>query len=157
MGAVMIQAMIQTLMGVIGAIGFSILFNVRGRKLAAAAGGAAVAWVVYLGVLSMQGDKVISLLCATVTVGLLSEILARLIKAPVTILLVPMLIPLFPGGDLFYATSNLVQSHREEGAMYLDLVIKEACAIAFGIILVTCLVQIILKIWHHFFGTAHTL
>lgn len=151
----MIHAIIQTLMGVIGAIGFSMLFNVRGRKLAAAAGGAAVAWVVYLCVQSVQEDKVVSLLCATVTVGLLSEILARLIKAPVTILLVPMLIPLFPGGDLFYATSNLVQNHREEGAMYLDLVIKEACAIAFGIILVTCLVQIVLKIWHHFFGTVH--
>lgn len=153
----MMHAMIQTLMGVIGAIGFSMLFNVRGRKLAAAAGGAAVAWMVYLGVQSAQGDKVVSLLCATVTVGVLSEILARLIKAPVTILLVPMLIPLFPGGDLFYATSNLVQNHREEGAMYLDLVIKEACAIAFGIILVTCLVQIILKIWHHFFGSVHGL
>lgn len=147
----MMRAVIQTLMGVIGTIGFSILFNVKERKkLIAAAGGAAVSMAVYLWTYAVYDDKVVSMLCATVMVGLLSEILARLIKAPVIILLVPMLIPLFPGSDLFYATSHLVQENEAEAKFYLELVLKEAGAIAFGIILVTCFVQVLLKVIHHF-------
>lgn len=147
----MMRALIQILMAVIGTIGFSILFNVKEvKKLAAAAGGAAISMAVYLWSFANYNDKVVSMLCATVTVGVISEILARLIKAPVIILLVPMLIPLFPGSDLFYATSNLVQDNGPEAKFYLELVLKEAGAIAFGIILVTCFVQVLLKIVNHF-------
>ena len=39
---------VQTLMGCIGSVGFAVLFNIRGRKLLLAAGGAALAWAVYL-------------------------------------------------------------------------------------------------------------
>lgn len=144
------QEIIQTLMAMTGAIGFSILFNVRRKKLVAAAVGSGISWIVYVVTYNLYSDKVFSLLCATIVMALLAEILARVMKAPVTILLVPMLIPLFPGSDLFYATSHLVQNHNQEGAAYLELVLKEAGAIAFGIILVTCVVQVILKVVGHF-------
>ena len=146
----MMHEIIQTLMAMLGAVGFSILFNVRKKKLAAAAVGAGISWIVYLVTYNLYGDKVFSLLCATIVMALLAEILARVMKTPVTILLVPMLIPLFPGSDLFYATSHLVQNHDQQGVEYLELVLKEAGAIAFGIILVTCVVQVILKVWGHF-------
>lgn len=145
------QDILQTLMAMLGAIGFSILFNVRKKKLVAAAIGAGISWIVYLVTYKQYGDKVFSLFCATIAMALLAEILARIMKAPVTILLVPMLIPLFPGSDLFYATSHLVQNNNMEGAAYLELVLKEAGAIAFGIILVTCVVQVVLKLWGHFY------
>lgn len=144
------QAVIQTLMGMLGAIGFSILFNVRGRKLVAAGAGAALSWLVYLLMYGIYEDKIFSLLCATVTVGILSEVLARIMKAPVIILFVPMLIPLIPGSDLYYTTSNLVQGNVEACTEYLSLVVREAGAIAFGIILVTCTVQVIMKVHRHF-------
>lgn len=146
----MIREIIQTLMAMTGAMGFSILFNVRGKKLLAAAVGAGISWMVYLLTYEIYEDKVFSMLCATMVIGVLAEILARVMKAPVTILLVPMLIPLFPGSDLFYATSHMVQNHGEESSYYLDLVVKEAGTIAFGIILITCGVQVILKIVGHF-------
>lgn len=144
------QAVVQTLMGALGAVGFAVLFNVRGRKLVAAAVGAAISWIVYLVIYHAYGDKVISLLGATLTAAVLSEILARVLKAPVIIMLVPMLIPLIPGSDLYYATTNLVLGHAIEFAEYSSLVMREAGAIAFGIILVTCTVQVILKVYHHF-------
>lgn len=144
------QAVIQTVMGAFGAAGYSILFNVRGRKLIASIAGAAASWGVYLVVFACCEDKVLSLLGATLTAGILSEILARILKAPVIILLVPMLIPLIPGSDLYYATTHLVMGHAAEFGDYSSLFIKEAGAIAFGIILVTCMVQVILKIYNHF-------
>lgn len=144
------QAVLQTLMGAAGAVGFSVLFNIRGKKLLAAAAGAAFSWVVYLLLYHVYADKVIGLLGAALTAAVLSEILARVLKSPVIILLVPMLIPLIPGSDLYYTTTNLVLGNTVEFGKYFSLVIREAGAIAFGIILVACMVQVILKIYRHF-------
>ena len=82
------REVIQTCMGMFGAIGFAVLFHVKGKKLIAAATGGALSWVVYLLVLYEYGDKALGLLASTVAVGILSEILARTMKTPVTILLV---------------------------------------------------------------------
>ena len=62
------------------------------------------------------------------------------------VMLVPMLVPLFPGSDLFYATSYLVRGDNVLGMQYLELVLKEAGAMAFAIIIVTSLTQVVLKI-----------
>ncbi len=133
---------IQTCMGILGAAGFAVLFHVRVNKLWACALGGGLSWVAYLMVLNRYGDKALALLASTVTVVLLAEILARVLKTPATILLVPMLIPLIPGGDLYYTTSYLVRGMAEECAQSLNLLMREAGAIAFGIILVTCFVQL---------------
>ena len=60
----------------------------------------------------------------------------------------PMLIPLIPGGDLYYTTSYLVSGQDELWAESFSLVLWEAGGIAFGIILVTCLSQLIVRILH---------
>lgn len=140
------QIILTTLMGMVGAVCFAMLFNVRGYKLISHAIGAMISWIVYMYVFSFNQDKVISLFCATATIGILSEILARLMKAPVIVMLVPMLVPLFPGSDLFYATSYLVRGDNLMGMQYLELVLKEAGAMAFAIIIVTSLTQVVLKV-----------
>lgn len=140
------QIVLTTLMGMIGAVSFAMLFNVRGYKLIAHAIGAMISWIVYMYVFGINQDKVISLFCATVTIGILSEILARLMKAPVIVMLVPMLVPLFPGSDLFYSTSYLVRGDNELGMQFLELVLKEAGAMALAIIIVTSLTQVVIKI-----------
>lgn len=107
-----------------------------------------LSWMVYLGVHATYDDKILSLFASTIAVGITSEILARVIKTPVTILMVPMLIPLVPGSDMFYATSNLMLNDLEAFSFYLNLVLKEAAAIAFGIILVACLIQLLQPLLH---------
>ncbi|MDE6063834.1 MAG: threonine/serine exporter family protein, partial [Lachnospiraceae bacterium] len=98
----------------------------------------------------IYNDKIAALLGAALTVAVLAEILARVMKAPVIILLVPMLIPLIPGSDLYYMTTNLVLNNTVESAEYLNLVMREAGMIAFAVILVTCAVQVIMKVYRHF-------
>lgn len=145
------QAVVQVVMGMCGAVGFSVLFNVRGKKLVAAGLGAALSWSVYLVLYHIYGDnKIAALLGAAFTVAVLAEILARVMKAPVIILLVPMLFPLIPGSDLYYMTINLVLNNTAEFAEYLNLVMREAGVIAFAVILVTCAVQVIMKVYRHF-------
>lgn len=125
---------VQTLMGCIGSVGFAVLFNIRGRKLLLAAGGGALAWAVYLACTCNGLDIFAGLFFATLAAALASELLARAVKAPVIMLLVPMLIPLIPGGDLYYMMSFLVRGQYEAFGQYAQRVLTEAGAIALGII-----------------------
>ena len=122
---------VQTLMGCIGSVGFAVLFNIRGRKLLLAAGGGALAWAVYLACTCNGLDIFAGLFFATLAAALASE------------LLVPMLIPLIPGGDLYYMMSFLVRGQYEAFGQYAQRVLTEAGAIALGIICVASLMNII--------------
>lgn len=121
--------------------GFSIYFNVRGRKIAVAAVCASLIWGVYLLTYALTADRFSATFAGAALGALLSELLARRMAAPVTVFLVPILIPLFPGGDLYAAASSLV---RPDGTFVADfrLVLEEAGAIAAGIVVVACLVQV---------------
>ena len=95
------------------AVTFSMIFNVRGSRIVVGGLGAGFAWAVYLFALDQYGDKAMGLLAATLAAGILSEIMARILKTPVTILLVPMLMPLVPGADLYYTTSFLLRGQMQ--------------------------------------------
>ena len=128
-------AVIQTVTGMIGSVGFAVLFGVRGKRLAVIALGSGAGWAVYL-LCRAAGWSIFSgLLAASLFVAALSEILARIIRTPVILLLVPMLIPEVPGEALYYTMYYLVQGLKEEFSTYLTLVLTEAGAIALGIIL----------------------
>lgn len=139
---------VQIMMAFLGAIGFGGLYNIRGRKLVVVGVGGMIGWMVYLWAFHACQDKVFSLFVGTIAVGVLAEVLARLLRTPVTILLVPMLVPMIPGSDLFYATSHLVLEDMEQARTFLSLVVRESAAIAFGIILITCAVQILHRFLH---------
>ena len=136
------DAYIQIMMGLLGTVGFSLLFHVRGKKIIAIAVGGALSWAIYLAVLALTDDKAIGLLISTASMGILAEIFARVFKAPAIIFLVPMLIPLIPGGDLYYTTSFLLRGDYPAFTAQLKLLLIQAGAIAFGIILVACLIHI---------------
>ena len=136
---------IQIIMAFFGSLGFSILFNIRGKKLLSAGFGGAVIWAIYIIANIMGAGKVGGSLIASAAATLLAEIFSRIMKAPVIILLVPMLIPLIPGSDLYYTMNNLILNQVNETIQYGQLVLEEAGAIAFGIILVTTVVQVIMK------------
>lgn len=150
----MIQVFYESIFSFLGAIGFSLFYNVRGKKILASAAGAVLSHNVYLLITYHYDDKVMGVFAATITVTVLAEILARFFKTPVIVLLVPMLIPLIPGTDLYYATYNMVQNNGSDFAKNFVLVLQEAGAIAFGIILVTYIVQVAMKIWNYFKVTA---
>ena len=94
-------SVIQTIMGMIGSVGFAVLFGVRGRKLAVIALGSGAGWAVYLVCRAMGCSIFTGLLAASLFVAALSEVLARMLRTPVILLLVPMLIPEVPGEALY--------------------------------------------------------
>ena len=132
---------IQTLMGVIGSVGFAVLFGVFDRKLSWIAVGSGLGWAVYLLYVANGYGMFIGLFAASLFVASLSELSARILKTPVILMLVPMLIPEIPGGDLYYTMSYLVQRQYAGFGNASDQVLLEAGAIALGIILASYLAK----------------
>lgn len=140
---------IQTLMGAIGAVGFAVLFNVRGKKLGLLFLGGALDWTIYL-LFTCNGHSIFAgMFFATVTAAVLSEILARILKVPVLMPLVPMLIPLIPGSSLYHAMSNFVRGENQQFLHYAKQTVTEAGAIALGIIAVAAITHILQYIVEH--------
>lgn len=130
------------LMGLLGTVGFTLLFHVKGWKLVAIGLGGAASTAIYLWILELSGEKAMALLVSTTVIGILAEIFARGFKAPVISFLVPMLVPLIPGSDLYYTTSFLLRGQSADFAARGESLLWQAAAIAFGIILVSCVTHI---------------
>ena len=97
----MIAQAVQILSSFIGALGFSILFNMRGKKLFFAGLGGFVSWTVYLVLASMTTSTFLPNLAASMAATIYAEVLARLSKSPATIFLIGAIIPLVPGALLY--------------------------------------------------------
>ena len=141
---------IQTAMGVVGSLGFALLFGIRGTKpLGCIALGSGIGWVVYLVSVAGGHGKAFGMLASSLVIAICSEVTARLIKTPVILLLVPMLIPEIPGGDLYYTMYSLIEGDSAKFASLLQLVLAEAGAIALGIILASYAAGLINNIYRH--------
>ena len=137
--------LIQILMAFLGTIGFAIFFNIRKTKLLLVGTGGAVIWTVFLVVNHVTEQEMIALFVASVLASVFAEILARVVKSPATVLLVPMVIALIPGGNLYYTMFYMVQGHSILFQSYLKLVLQEAASIALGIMIVMSAMQVIQK------------
>ena len=147
---------VQTSMGIIGSLGFALLFGIRGTKpLGCIALGSGIGWIVYLVSVAGGHGKAFGMLASSLVIAACSEILARVIKTPVILLLVPMLIPEIPGGDLYYTMYSLVEGDTDKIVSLLQLVLAEAGAIALGIILASYAAGLVNNIHRHVHPTAH--
>ncbi len=146
----MTEYIIQIIAAIFSAIGFSLLFNIHGPKIIITAVGGAITWSVYLLVLAQSGEVFMACFIATMAIMAFAEIMARIAKTPVIILLVPMLVPMVPGGDLYRMMINLVMDNSEKARFYGYQLVMEVGAIAFGIIVISTLMQLILKMHAHF-------
>lgn len=143
------EYVIQTLMGALGSVGFAVIFNTKGKRLGFFFLGGALAWAVYLLCIHNGANTFVGLMFATITAGLSSEILARVIHAPVLISLVPILVPLIPGSDLYYCMDALIRSDKETFLLRGTSAITAAGAIGLGIICTTALSHIVISIISH--------
>ena len=107
-----VSDIIQIIGAFLGSMGFALVFRVRKGILPAAAIGGMLEWTVYLLVAHALGGPGVfwPSVAASLECSLYSEILARKMKAPSTVFLVPGLIPLIPGKNLYYVMSYAVQN-----------------------------------------------
>lgn len=94
---------VQIVTAVLGGVGFSIFFHIQRAKIWTAALGGSISWIIYLLMFAATENLFFSNAVAAIAVCFYSEVMARLLKAPANIFLIPAMIPLLPG-KLFYQT-----------------------------------------------------
>lgn len=130
-------AILQTITGMIGAIGFAVLFGITDKRTHLwIAAGSAAGWVIYLAAVALGDNIYVGLLLASMFINAYSECMARVLKVPAIFLMVPCVIPEIPGGDLYYTMAAMVNKDLPLFRTMTQKVVLEASSIALGIVLV---------------------
>lgn len=132
------------LLCVLGTVGFCVVLNVPKSKVLSVVIGAFLCSLVFemlfeytpLGIFA-------STLIAVIVAHTYSEIIARILKTPSTVILIPSTVPLLPGGYLFYAMSGLVSGDKSAFAHNARQTALVAFAIALGSVVTLIVLGII--------------
>jgi uncharacterized membrane protein YjjB (DUF3815 family) len=93
---------LQLIAGIVGSLGFSLLFNVRGgNRLFWCSIGGGVGWGAVLLVQFAGGTEMAGYLAGSLALTIYSEIMARIQHCPSTVFIATASIPLIPGGSLY--------------------------------------------------------
>lgn len=131
---------------IIGTFAFSVLLKVSKQKLIfTTLGGALSAVISYFLIQSGKGIFTATFF-AMIAICIYSEALARLIKTPANVILLPSTVPLLPGGSLYYTLSCLIHSDKEMFAHYAKETILTGAGIALGAIFVSIIITFITNI-----------
>ncbi|MBR6737571.1 MAG: threonine/serine exporter family protein [Clostridia bacterium] len=138
--------LVQIITGFIGSVGFAFLFNIRGLRFVIAGLGGLISWSLFLLLTLFIPSESVCYFIVALSIAIYAEIMARVIKTPTTTFIMTSLIPLIPGGSLYYTMSHLiggnVNNFLETGTVTLSLSI----ALALGIIIATALTKIVLTL-----------
>lgn len=130
----MTAAIIQIITGAIGSLGFSLIAHIRVNHLAVATLGGMLSWILFLPGYTLTQSVFLPNLFAAAAVYTWSEIMARVRKAPVTVFLVPGILPLLPGSFLYYTMQALMAGQSELFEHYAVTTISVTLGISCGIV-----------------------
>ena len=104
----------------------------------------AVGWVVYCYIRKdMAYDSFYAMFFATVALSLLSELAARIFKQPVTIFVIPGIIPIVPGLGMYRGMAAIIENNYDTGMYILITTGMYGSAYAVVMMLMTCVFRVI--------------
>lgn len=142
----MMDVVKQVFMAFLSSISFAIIFNLHGRRMLLAGLGGMLGWIAYLIFYHFSNLEVVSYGLATVITTLYSQAIARIVKSPTTLFLVPTVVPILPGGFLYYTMLYAVQG---DWPMFLSkgiLTLSTAAAISVGMLVGSSMYTSVLSI-----------
>lgn len=96
----------------------------------------ALCWLVYLTARDAAGSKILAAFLASLAVAVFSHVAARILKAPVTVFLIPGILPLVPGASIYNSVYYIIQDSQTQSSYYLAETLQIAGAIAMAVFLV---------------------
>lgn len=120
---------------------FAMVMNLRGKKLVFASLGGALGWLVYLLCTPLHND-IIQFFFATAAISVYAEVMARVHKAPVTGYLLVAMLPMVPGGGIYYTMEYCIVGNTERFLETGLHTLGIAGSLAMGILFVSSLVRL---------------
>ena len=107
------QIFLPCLWAFLSSLTFCGIFNVKDKKIIfIAALGGGIGWFAYL-ISAPVGSVVMQNLIAATTVALFSEFMSRIFKTPSTVFLVIGVLPMVPGGGIYYTMEYCIKGNTE--------------------------------------------
>lgn len=128
----------------IATLGFSVLMNIKGKMIVITSIGGGITWLFYLLMMHISSSNLISMFVASMVAGIYSEVMARLLKCPVTTFAISAIIPLVPGGGMYNTMLESVQGNINNSLSTGLQTLLSAGAIAVAILLVSSITKIII-------------
>ncbi|MCI9579430.1 MAG: threonine/serine exporter [Oscillibacter sp.] len=131
METVLLDYALPCLCAFLACVGFTQMFNIHGAgKLIAGAGGA-LGWLVYL----LGGKTIPAAFLAAAAIGVFAEVMSRVRRCPVTGYVLVALLPLVPGGGIYYAMRHGAAGETDAFLRTLLHTFGMAAALAVGAML----------------------
>ena len=136
---------IQILTGFLGSVGFGVLFNIRGKRLLMASLGGLFSWGLFVILSEVIESEAVNYFIVALLISLYAEGMARWLKTPTTVFITTALIPLIPGGSLYY---TMVYAFKSDAVNFIEKGIATlilASALALGIIVAATLTKLFIR------------
>ncbi len=137
------EALTIVISGLIGAGGFALLFRIRKERILLATLGGGLTCVVYVICMKYFSHEFFQNLFPALFGAVYSEVMARVTKSPSTTYIACSIIPLVPGGKLYYTMYYFIVGEMPKFYDALKETARIAAGLAVGVILISVFVHII--------------
>lgn len=124
-------------------VGFCIIFHVPKKHIIPAALVGACGWVTYSYCIASNSGSVLGCFAASCTVALLSDIFSRLFKDAATIFIIPGILPIVPGANMYYTMLAILERDLDKTASIGTETLLMAGAIAVALLMVMSIIRFI--------------
>lgn len=131
------ELLIRLVTAALASAAFAIMFKTNKRHLIYIAICGALAYFIYYSVIYFKGSEFLAALISTIFAAIFSESCARILHAPAIIFVIPGVIAIFPGGNLYYTMSNFLEGNYEETFSQLLTTLSVGIGIAGGVVAVS--------------------
>lgn len=134
---------LNSICAAIAAFAFAVLYHIKGKIMFFSALGGGLGWFVYLLLIHYKNSTTISLFAASVTVSVYAEIMARLLRTPVTVFILCGIIPLVPGNGMYYTMYETITRDLTKASIWGFQTLMSAGSIAIAIVFVSSITKLI--------------
>lgn len=128
----------------VATMAFAVLFQSPRKILLTDGLIGALGWIVFISLRDQLGYSTFNAnFLASVALALVSELSARIFHQPVTVFVIPGIIPLVPGLGIYKGMFALINNNFSDGMTILLTAGMDSCAIALGIMLVSSLFRVL--------------
>ena len=135
----LIRIAIVVASGVIGSVGFALIFGVAKKHFVFAIISSLLSCLAFELVFALGGGIFMSAFIGAGLCAAYSDIMAHRIKAPATVMIIIGIIPLVPGAKLYYTMLGIVRDDMSMFSQNGEAALLIAAGIAVGIIVVTAI------------------
>lgn len=134
---------VMLIVSIIGSTGIALTYRVRIRLLPLIFLGSALSYTVYALLQPHMSGEFFPNLIATIVLSIGARIAAARFKLPAVILFTPSVMPLLPGGLLFYTMQHLISGHAAQALPFAAKTLAVALGIAAGEVTVSLVYAVI--------------